>query len=104
MPAEDRVRRHDDRDLREQPATELVSSFGKTSPLPVVEPQAPGEPGLQQAILFAQERVDVGLLAIEPAAQDRDQQLEDGRYFFWNIRTLTCTVAVSSPIGCTGNL
>ena len=77
VPAQNGVRRHDGRDLREQPATEPVSQFGEASALAVVETQAlPGEPGLQQSILFAQERDDVGLLTMEPAAQGRDQQLE----------------------------
>ena len=45
--------------------------------LAVGETQAlPGEPGLQEAILFAKVRDHVGLLTMEPAAQCRDQQLE----------------------------
>jgi hypothetical protein len=58
--AQNGVRRHEGRDLREQPATKPVSHFGKASALAVVETQAlPGEPGLQQSILFAQERDDI---------------------------------------------
>ena len=77
VPTQNGVRRHDGRDLREQPATEPVSSFGEASALAVGETQAlPGEPGLQEAILFAKVRDHVGLLTMEPAAQCRDQQLE----------------------------
>ena len=48
VPAQNSVRRHDSRDLRQQPTTEPVSSFGEPSALAVVETQAfPGEPGLQ---------------------------------------------------------
>ena len=64
-------------DLHEHRATETVPQHGEASALAVVETQAPpGEPGLQQPILFAQERDDLGLLTMEPAAQGRDQQLE----------------------------
>ena len=77
VPAQNSVRRHEGRDLREQPATEPVSQFGEATAFAVAETQAPpGEPGLQQSILFAQERDDVGLLTMEPASQNRDQQLE----------------------------
>ena len=77
MPAENRVRRHESRHLREHATTKPVSQLTQPSPLAVVEAEALArEPGLQNAILFAQERDDVGLLAMEPAAQRRDQQLE----------------------------
>ena len=59
-----------------------MSHFSEPSSLVVVETQAlPSEPGLQQSILFTQERDDIGLLTLEPSAQHGDQQLklEHGR-------------------------
>ena len=76
MPAQNGVRRHEGRDLREQPATKPVSQFSEAA-LAVVQTQAqPREPALQQSILFEQERDDIGLLTLEPSAQRGDQQLE----------------------------
>jgi hypothetical protein len=37
VPAQNGVRRHDGRDLREQPTTESMSQFGEASALTVVE-------------------------------------------------------------------
>ena len=63
--------------LREQPAAKPVSHCSEASALAVVETKAlPGEPRLQQSILFAQKRDDIGLLTLEPAAQRGDHQLE----------------------------
>jgi hypothetical protein len=71
--AQNGVRRHEGRDLREQPATKPVSQFSEASALAVVETQAlASEPGLQQSILFAQERDDISLLTLEPSAQRGD--------------------------------
>jgi hypothetical protein len=76
MPAQDRVRCHEGRDLREHSATK-VSQFREAPPFAVVETQAlPRQPSLQHAVLLAQERDHVGLLGLEPAAQRGDQQLE----------------------------
>jgi hypothetical protein len=67
VPTQNGVRRHDRRNLRQQPATETLPQLGEASALAVVETQEPpGEPGFQQSILVAQERNDVGLLTIEP--------------------------------------
>ena len=77
MPAQDRVRRHERRDLDKQSPTKPMSQDSETPSVAVVETQArPGELGLQNAILLTQKRDDVRLLAMEPATQSRDQQLE----------------------------
>jgi len=77
MPAQDRVRRHQGRDLREHSPTKPVAQDREASAVIILEAQAlPGEAGLQNAILLPQECDDVGLLTMEPAAQRGDQQLE----------------------------
>ena len=54
-----------------------MSHFSEASSLVVVETQAlSSEPGLQQSILFTQERDDIGLLTLELSTQRDDQQLE----------------------------
>ena len=68
--AQNGVRRHEGRDLREQAATKPVSQFTEVSALAVVETQAlRTEPALRQPILFARERHDIGLLTLAPSAQ-----------------------------------
>src|SRR5688500_8902321 len=60
--------------------SDWVSHFNEASALAVVETRAlPSAPGLQQSILFAQERDDLGLLTLEPSAQRGDQQLKRER-------------------------
>jgi hypothetical protein len=67
MPTEDRVRRHDGRDPRQQPAAQAMAQFSKTASLAVIETQSPSlELRLQHPILFAQEREDVLLLSLQP--------------------------------------
>lgn len=79
MPAQDRIRRHECRHLQEQAAAKSMSQQREASALAVVESEPPArEPNPQNAILFPQERDDVGLLTMEPATQGRDQQLERG--------------------------
>ena len=54
-----------------------VSQFSEAAARAVVETQAlASEPGLQQSILFTQERDDIGLLTLEPSTQRGDQQME----------------------------
>jgi hypothetical protein len=77
MPAQNGVRRHKGRDLREQPPAKSMAQNRQAPTVTVVEAQAlPGEPRLQNAILLPQERDDIGLLTIEPAAQRCEQQPE----------------------------
>jgi hypothetical protein len=77
VPTQDGVRCHDGRDLRKQAATEAVSQFSEPPTLAVFETQAlPREAALQNSILLAKERNQVGLLTMEPGAQCRDQQLQ----------------------------
>ena len=77
MPAQNRVRRHDRRDARQQPAAQAMAQFGEASSFVVIQTQSPSlEPRLQHAILFAQERDDVLLLALKPATQHGDQELK----------------------------
>ena len=77
MPTQNRVRCHECRNLRQYSAAKPPSEFRETPPLTVVEPQGlPCEPCLQDTILLTQEHDDVGLLAMQPATQGSNQQLE----------------------------
>jgi hypothetical protein len=73
MPAEDRVRRHERRDLPEQSSPNPMAQDSEAPPVAVVETQAPpGELGFQNAILLAQKGDDIRLLAMQPATEGRD--------------------------------
>src|SRR5688572_25230468 len=75
--AEDRVRRHECRDLPKHRTTKPLSTFRETALLTVVEPRAlPSDPRLQDAILLPQKLDDLGPLAMEPPTQGCDQKLE----------------------------
>ena len=77
MPAQNGIWRHEGRDLCEPPAPKPMSQYSEAVALAVVETQAlASEPGLQQSILFTQERDDIGLVTLEPSTQRDDQQLE----------------------------
>jgi hypothetical protein len=77
VPAQNRVEGHDGCDVREHAAAEAVPMFGQASSLVVLETQAlTREPGLQDSILFAEERDDTRLLTLKPSPQRRNQQLE----------------------------
>ena len=77
VPAQNGVRRHDRRNLREQAPTQAVTQFGQAPPLVVFEPQAlPRQPILQEAILLTKERDQIGLLTVQPATEGRDQTTE----------------------------
>jgi len=57
MPAQDRVRRHERRDLREQLTTKPVSQYSEPSTVAIVEAQTlPGEPSFQNATRFSSRR------------------------------------------------
>jgi hypothetical protein len=74
-----------------------VSRFGEAPVLAVLETQAlPGEAALQNAILLAQERDHVGLLAMKPATQ--------GSISNWNGSTVGVYVmAVDLLVGPSGS-
>jgi hypothetical protein len=83
VPAQNRVWRDDGRHSREQATAQCVPHFAETSPLTVLETQAPSaEPGLKNAILVAQKRSD--LSAHDEATHIRDDdQLKQS-----NVRSL----------------
>ena len=64
-------------DPREQAAAKAVPQFAEASPLAVVETQAPStEPGLQNSILFPQERDQICLLTMKPRTHRHDEPLK----------------------------
>jgi hypothetical protein len=76
MPAQDRVRRHEGRHLREQATPHWVSRFAEAAPLVVLETQAPAaEPGLQHSILFSQKRDQICLLTMKPRTYRHEEPL-----------------------------
>lgn len=77
LPAQNRVWRDDGRHSREQATAQSVPQFAETSPLTVLETQAPSaEPGLKNAILFAQKRDQICLLTMKPRTYRHDDQLK----------------------------
>ena len=77
MPTENRIGRHNGRDVHQQPASQAMAQFGKAPSLLVVKLQSPPlQPRLQYPVLFPQERDDVLLLSLKPTAQGRNQELE----------------------------
>src|SRR5262245_43459016 len=75
MPAQDRVRRHQGRDLANSRRPSRCPTSQAAS-LALVETQLlPGEEAFQKAILVAQTRDDVGLVTLEPASRCRNQRL-----------------------------
>jgi len=77
MPAQDRVRRHEGRHLREQATPQSVSQFAEAAPLVVLETQAPAaEPGLQHSILFSQKRDQICLLTMKPRTYRHEEPLK----------------------------
>ena len=77
MPAEQRVRRDDRRDLAQRLPTQPVGSRGKFPPVVIGEPQAPPtQLPPQHPILLDQVRQHLPLPAVQPAGDSKEQHVE----------------------------
>ena len=79
MPAKQRVRSHDGRDLLQPSAAKPIRSHGESAPIGIGQLQA-STPQLtaKHTILFKQITKDFSLLAVQPGGEEREQQLESG--------------------------
>ena len=76
MPTQDSVQRHESRDIREESPTEPVAQNGQAAAVAVIETQsAAGDASISAPDSPGARGDDVGLPAMQPAAQCRDQQL-----------------------------
>ena len=77
MPPQQRVRRHDRRDVTQGFSTESISPYGKSSAVVVCQPRAlHTDLSPKKAILFNEISHRLPLPAIEPADDGEEQQLE----------------------------
>ena len=77
VPAQDRAGCHDGGDTRENAATEDLALRGESSALVIGEPKAsPTESLLQDAVLLNEVFNDLGLVAIDPAGERGEEELE----------------------------
>jgi hypothetical protein len=77
MPAEDRVRRDKSRDVAKCGSADLMSEHRQPPPLIVGQADATAaQLRLQDPVLFAQEIDDIALLALEPAKERHEQEME----------------------------
>ena len=77
MPAKQRVRRHDGRDVPQPSATQPIRPHGESAPIIITQPQPlTTQLPAKHTILFEQIPKDVSFLAVQPAGQKREQQLE----------------------------
>jgi hypothetical protein len=79
MPAKQRVRSHDGRDLPQPSTAQRIRSHGESAPIVIRQLQA-STPQLaaKNTILFEQITKDFSLLAVQPPGEEREQQLESG--------------------------
>jgi fatty-acyl-CoA synthase len=79
VPSQDRVGRHDGRDLPQDPSTEAVALRGEASALVIGQPEAaPLQLPLEDAVFFDQVFDDVLLVAIDPSGEGHEQHLQAG--------------------------
>ncbi len=79
MPAKQRVRSHDGRDLPQPFTAQPIRSDGEPAPILIGQLQAsPLQLVAQNTILFEQIPKDFSLLSVQPAGKEREQQLESG--------------------------
>jgi hypothetical protein len=77
MPGEQRVGRHNRRDLPQRLTAEAVRSHGQAAAIVIREPQTPPtELPAQEAVLFDQVGEHVPFAALEPTSQDQQQRLQ----------------------------
>ena len=76
MPSEDRVGRHDGRDLPQDPSAESATVRREASTLVVGEPgAAPLHLRLEDAVFLHQVLDDVLLMAVDPSGEGHEQHL-----------------------------
>jgi hypothetical protein len=76
MPAENRIRRHNRRNLRQKPTTNTRAEDCQAPPFVVGQLHAlTAQLCLQDAVLFAQVLDHLVLFAFEPAEERRDEQV-----------------------------
>ena len=79
MPAKQRVRRHDGRDLPQPSTAQPIRAHGESAPIVVGQLQASApQLAAKHTILFKQITKDISFLAIQPPGEEREQQLERG--------------------------
>jgi len=78
MPAKQRVRSHDGRDLPQRSTAQPIRSHGEPAPIVIGRLQASPLQVAKNAILFEKIPKDFSLLSVQPAGQEREQQLESG--------------------------
>ena len=79
MPAKQRVRSHDGRDLPQPSTAQPIRPHGESAPIVIGQLQA-STPQLaaKHTILFEQITKDISFLAVQPPGEERKQQLERG--------------------------
>ena len=79
MPAQQRVRSHDGRDLPQPSTAQPIRSHGESAPIVIGQLQA-STPQLvaKNTILFEQITKGFSLLAFQPPGEEREEQLESG--------------------------
>jgi hypothetical protein len=81
VPPQDRLRRHDVRELLQYAATESSSTNREARSVGIGETEpATSKLALQDAVLFLQVLEDALLLAVDPAGEDDRHDLKDGRH------------------------
>ena len=79
MPAKQRVRSHDGRDLPQPSTAQPIRAHGESAPIVVGQLQASApQLAAKHTILFEQITKDISLLAVQPPGEEREQQLERG--------------------------
>jgi hypothetical protein len=79
MPAKQRVRSHDGRNLPQPSTAQPIRSDGEPAPILIGQLQAsPLQLVVKNAILFDQIPKDFSLFSVQPAGKEREQQLESG--------------------------
>lgn len=79
MPAKQRVRRHDGRDLPQLFTAQPIRAHGESTPIVVGQLQASTpQVAAKHTILFEQITKDISLLAVQPPGEEGEQQLERG--------------------------
>ena len=77
VPPQNGIWRDDGRDVLQHAPSESVPKQRETTALIIVQPQPPAtQLRLERPVLFAQERDDVMLLALEPSQQCHQQHLQ----------------------------
>jgi hypothetical protein len=79
MPSQDRVGRHDGRDLPQDPSTETAALRGQASALVIGQPDAARQLPFEDPVLHHEVLDDALLVAIEPSGERYQQHLQGRR-------------------------